>query len=100
MMLVNPSMKEKYPYWYHNEEIREERNRIERLIEEAEYRISKFVDAKLDDVELRIREIENKVNQSSFNIETTLNNQTIDNSSMIKREVKKIVIKELEKALK
>ncbi len=98
MIIANNKIKEKYPYWYANMEKQQEEQRINRLIEDAEYRITQFVDMKMKDIEARIKEIENNVKQTRYNIEATLNNQTMD-SSIIRREVNKIVLKEFEKAL-
>lgn len=100
MMMVNPSMKEKYPYWYAQIEREERQREIDRMLMMAELQLSQFVDAKIKEIDEKVREIENRVNQSSINIDATLNNQSILNSSAINREVKKIVVKELERALK
>ena len=100
MNIVNPSMKEKYPMWYDAMEKQQKQQEIDNMLYMAQLEISQFVDAKMKEIEEKVRNIENNVNQSSINIEATLNNQSIMNSSAINREVKKIVVKELEKALK
>lgn len=99
MIIANTRIKEKYPYWNANMEKQQEEQRINRIIEEAELRITQFVDMKMNEIEARIQEIENNVKQTKYNIEATLNNQTMDDS-IIRREVKKMVLKEFEKALK
>lgn len=100
MMLTNPSMKEKYPYWYQNAMEQEEQRRIERLIDMAEWRIENYLKGKMQELEQKIRDIEVKVNGASFNIETTLNNQSMIDSGAINREIKKMVVNEIRKALK
>lgn len=100
MMLVNPSMKEKYPYWYAQVEREERQREIDNMMMIAELQLSQFVDSKIKEIDDKVREIENRINQSSINIDATLNNQSILNSSAINREVKKMVVKELGKALK
>ena len=99
MILTNPALKEKYPYWYANMEREQEQQRMERKIEEAEWRISQFVDMKMNEIEAKIREIENNVNQTRISIEATLNNKPM-NSTNINNEVKRMVYKEVEKAFK
>lgn len=99
MLRTNPSMRETNPYLWNRIMEEEERNRMERLTDEAELRISQFVDMKLKGIEDRIREIEIKINQSSYNIETNINNVPVDNTT-IQREIKKMVISEVKKALK
>jgi len=99
MLLINPSIKETNPYLWDRIIEEEQRRRMELLTDEAELRISQFVDMKLKGIEDRIREIENKVNQSSYNIETTINNVPVNNATM-QRELKKMVLNEVKKALK
>jgi hypothetical protein len=99
-MLVNPSMREKYPMWYDAMEKQQKQQEIDNMLLMAELEFSQFVDAKIKEIEDKVREIENSVNKTSYSIEATLNNQPITNSSAINREVKKMVVKELEKALK
>lgn len=99
MIMTNPSMRYTNPYLWDRIVEEEQRRRMERLTDEAELRISQYVDTKLKEIEDRIREIENKVNQSSYNIETTFNNVPTDMGS-INREVKKMVVNEIKKALR
>ena len=99
MLLTNPSIRETNPYLWDRIIEEEQRRRMELLTDEAELRISQFVDMKLKGIEDRIREIENKVNQSSYNIETTINNVPVNNVTM-QRELKKMVMNEVKKALK
>jgi hypothetical protein len=99
MLLTNPSIRETNPYLWDRIIEEEQRRRMELLTDEAELRISQYVDMKLKGIEDRIREIENKVNQSSYNIETTINNVPVNNAT-IQRELKKMVLNEVKKALK
>lgn len=99
MILTNPSIRETNTYLWDRIIEEEQRRRMELLTEEAELRISQFADMKLKGIEDRIREIENKVNQSSYNIETTINNVPVNNATM-QRELKKMVLNEVKKALK
>lgn len=99
MLLTNPSIRETNPYLWDRIIEEEQRRRMELLTDEAELRISQFVDMKLKGIDDRIREIENKVNQSRYNIETTINNVPVNNATM-QRELKKMVMNEVKKALK
>lgn len=99
MMLTNPSMKDKYPYWWANKEKQEREQELERMIEAAEWRLSQFVDEKMKDIDSLVREIENRLQNMSYNAEGTFNGLPM-NSSTINREIKKMVISEFHKALR
>ena len=97
--MINQELKAKYPYWYSNAEKHQEQQRIDRLIQEAEYRITQFVDMKMNEIEARISEIERSIQQTRYNIDARLNDNPLSNSA-INREVNKMIIKEFESALR
>lgn len=98
-MLVNPSMKEKYPYWYAQVEREEKQREIDNMLFMAQIQLSQFVDEKMKDIDNKVREIEERVRQADYNVITTINNKPMENNSAINREIKKMLVKELEKAL-
>lgn len=99
MMLVNPNMKDKYPYWYAMVEKEQQQRQIDEMMMIAQIKLSQFVDTKIKEIDDKVRDIENQIHQASFNIEANINNQPMSNS-VINREIKKMVVNEIEKALR
>ena len=99
MMLVNPNMKDKYPYWYAMVEKEQQQRQIDEMMMIAQIQLSQFVDTKIKEIDDKVRDIENRLHQASFNIEANINNQPISNN-VINREIKKMVVNEIEKALR
>ena len=99
MMLVNPNMKDKYPYWYAMVEKEQQQRQIDEMMMIAQIQLSQFVDTKIKEIDDKVRDIENRIHQASFNIEANINNQPMSNS-VINREIKKMVVNEIEKALR
>ena len=99
MLYVNPSMKDKYPYWYAQVEREERQREIDNMVFMAELELSQFVDAKMKDIESMVNEIKNRLQQTSYNVETTINNKPMS-SDVINREIKKMAVEQFKKALK
>lgn len=99
MMLVNPNMKDKYPYWYAMVEKEQQQRQIDEMLMIAEIQFSQFVDAKMKDIDNMVNEIRNRLQQTSYNVEATINNKPMSND-VINREIKKMVMSEFEKALR
>ena len=99
MIQTNPRVKEKWPYFWANLEEQEERQRIDRLVEEAEIKINQYAELKMSEIEEKLKMLENSIAQTRFNIETSINNMPV-NSGAIKRELNNIVINEVRKAVK
>lgn len=99
MMFVSPSMKEKYPYWYAMVEKEQQQRQIDEMLMMAEIQFSQFVDDKMKDVDNMVNEIKNRLQETRFDVEATINNKTMSNE-VINREIKKMVMEQFKKAVK
>jgi hypothetical protein len=44
MTYSNPSMKDKFPYWWANKEKQEREQELERMIEATEWRLTQYIE--------------------------------------------------------
>lgn len=99
MLISNPDMKDKYPYWWSNKMKDETQKQYDEMLSMAEYQISKYIELKMKELDSKLSQIENALRQLNINIEANVNGKPMT-SDVINRELKRMVIEQFENILK